>query len=326
MKRVLVTGATGFIGMEVARKLSERGFRPRLMVRRPMRSALLKKFDAELIQGDLESPLSLKRAVEGVDTVIHLGARAIFEEYDRLCPSIVDGSVHLMSCAIDAGVQCFVYSSSLLVYKSQASAIDVNTPADPTTGYGKAKLEAERELSGAANRSGIAFASIRLPHVYGARDIMFGQVRQGRTVLPGNGTNLFSHLHVADAARILISVAEQKWTGTTPVSDDLPATWSDFFKVVKKYYPHLNYRRVPMATALAATLLLTPFRRMREQPSLYTPEAVRSWNHTLVVKPALLWPELDIQPRYPTIHEGIPEVLDDCLEFRWIHPLEDRLG
>jgi len=69
MQRVLVTGATGFIGYEVARQLSDRGFRPRLMVRRPERGDLLSGLDAELIHGDLTRPSSLVRAVQGVDTI-----------------------------------------------------------------------------------------------------------------------------------------------------------------------------------------------------------------------------------------------------------------
>ena len=51
--KILVTGATGFIGYEVAKQLYQKGCRPRLMVRRPLRGFLLKSLDAELIQGDL---------------------------------------------------------------------------------------------------------------------------------------------------------------------------------------------------------------------------------------------------------------------------------
>ena len=56
MDRVLVTGATGFIGIEVSRQLAARGLRPRLMVRRPLRGMLLKHLDVEIMQADLGSP------------------------------------------------------------------------------------------------------------------------------------------------------------------------------------------------------------------------------------------------------------------------------
>jgi nucleoside-diphosphate-sugar epimerase len=324
--QVLVTGATGFIGFEVARQLSQRGFKPRLLVRRPLRAAMLASLEAELVQGDLESPRSLERAVQGVDTVIHLGARAIFEEYDLVRPTIVAGSVALMQASISAGVQRFVYSSSLLVYESTDEVIDHHTPAGPESGYGRAKLEAEEALSKMADQAGIALAQIRLPHVYGARDLMFNQVRQGRVLFPGNGQNLYAHMHVEDAARVLLAVAEQGWTGTSPVADDMAANWNEFFAVIKTYYPRFQTIRLPMWLALLGTRLLTPFRRLSRHPSVYTPDAVLGWNLNVPVKKGLLWNDLDLTPNYPTIHQGIPAALDECIPFRWKHPVADRTG
>jgi hypothetical protein len=78
--------------------------------------------------------------------------------------------------------------------------------------------------------------------------------------------------------------------------------------------------------ALLGTYMLTPWRRLGNHPSLYTPDAVRSWNFNHVVKRGLLWDELQIEPVYPTIFTGIPAVLDSCIEFRWIHPVKDRSG
>jgi uncharacterized protein YbjT (DUF2867 family) len=73
LKKVLVTGATGFIGIEVSRQLAEHGMRPRLMVRRPVRGLMLRSLDAEIMQADIRSPESLRRILAGIDTVIHLG-------------------------------------------------------------------------------------------------------------------------------------------------------------------------------------------------------------------------------------------------------------
>ena len=96
MERILVTGATGFIGIEISRQLASRGLKPRLMVRRPLRGLMLKHLDVEIMQADLRSPRSLIRALDGIDTIFHLGARAAFESYTRLYPSIVGGSKNLM--------------------------------------------------------------------------------------------------------------------------------------------------------------------------------------------------------------------------------------
>ncbi len=47
------------------------------------------------------------------------------------------------------------------------------------------------------------------------------------------------------------------------------------------------------------------------------------WNLELPVKPGLVWSDLGVRPRYPTIAEGIPAVLDERVAFRWLHPHAD---
>ncbi len=294
------------------------------MVRRPLRGALLASMDAELVQGDLESPESLERAVQGVDTVIHLGARAVFEEYSLVRPTIVDGTVSLMQASKNAGVKTFVFGSSLLVYASQKTPIDGRTPAEPRSGYGRAKLEAEKVLVPMAEQAGINLAVIRLPHVYGARDIMFEQVKSGRVFFPGSGNNLYAQLHVEDAARILVRAAEMGWRGTSPVADHLSVSWNDFFDVIAKFYPRFRRHGIPTWMATLGTRAYTPIRRTRRMPSVYTPDAVHGWNLHLPVESGLLWDELGLEPKYPTINEGIPAALDECVSFQWIHSLGDH--
>lgn len=326
MEKVLVTGATGFIGYEVANQLIKLNLKPRVMVRRPLRGSLFARKDVEIVQADLLEKDSLKRAVKGVDTILHLGARASFEKYEVVKPTIVDGSVDLMNCAVEAGAETFVHASSLLVYDNQDEAIDQNTPTDPQSGYGKAKVEAEEKLSEIAAKNNIAFSAIRLPHVYGARDLMFKEVRKGRAMFPGRGDNLYAHLHIEDAARVMIEVARQRWTGITPVADYLPATWNEFFEVIKKYYPRFRIHRVPETISVLGTYMLAPARWFGRYPSLYTPDAAKTWNDSVPVKKGVLWNEVCIEPKYPTIYEGIPAVMDECVTFQWVHPLDDKKG
>lgn len=324
MQKVLVTGATGFIGYEVARILAEEGLRPRLLVRRMLRGGLLCHLDAELAAGDLMSPDSLKRAVHGVDTVIHLGARASFEPYRYVKPSIVDGSAALMQAAGEAGVSCFVYSSSLLVYSGQQQPIDETTPANPLSDYGRAKLQSEQRLTRMAQSAHMAFCALRLSHIYGARDLLFEKLRNGRLVTPGLGANIYAHLHVVDAARLLVEAARQRFQGVRAVGDDQPASWREFFAVIKNHYPHFQQVTVPAALAVAGAKILQAWSHLRGRQTLETPDGVRSWNLNLPVQPGMLWRDLGITPKYPTIHEGIPAVLDDCVAYRWIHPVNDH--
>ena len=322
--KVLVTGATGFIGYELSRRLAERGLSPRLMVRRPDRGLLLRNLEAELVYGDLKSPLSLERAVEGMDTVIHLGARATFEEYRVLRPTIVEGSVALMEAAAAAGVSSFVYASSLFVYSGGPDPIDASTPTNPQLDYGRAKVEAEDRLREIAQRAGMRLAAIRLPHVYGARDLFFSRIPLGRTLIPGRGRNLFAHLHVHDAAGVLIGVAESDVEGARAVADRRATTWPEFLTIVSEHYPRFRFVPLPAGLAKAGTNLIRPFQRISGKPTITTPGSVVGWNLDLSVRPGLLWEELGMEPVYPTVDEGIPAVLDECVSFRWLHPVDDR--
>lgn len=325
MKRVLVTGATGFIGIEVSRQLAERGIRPRLMVRRPLRGIMLKHLDVEIRQADLRSPRSLVRAMEGIDTIIHLGARAAFESYSRLVPSIVKGSINLLRAGVASGVQQIVFGGSLLVYPETPQGIDQTTAARPVSGYGRAKLEAENKMRALAEDAGIRFASLRLPHVYGAHSLLFDQVRHGRIIFPGTGNNSFAHLHVGDAARALIRAAESGMDGCWVIADEQSCTWNDFFETAKTYYPRLRTMHVPQTISYAGTRLLDLIYPMLGQTNPYPSGAVSCWNLQLPVVPGTLRQVCGIEPEFPSIHDGIPAVLDDAISFYWLPSNLDRV-
>jgi nucleoside-diphosphate-sugar epimerase len=325
VKKVLVTGSTGFIGIEVSRQLAERGVRPRLMVRRPLRGIMLKNLDARIIQADLRSYGSLRRALQDIDTVIHLGARAAFEPYPRLYPSIVKGSLNLLRAAAESGVETFVFGGSLLVYGNSAEAIDQHTPPQPASGYGRAKLEAEARMQAMAVEAGICFISLRLPHVYGAHSLLFDQVRHGRVFFPGRGDNRFAHLHVGDAARALIQAAEIRKPGIWVVADELSCTWNDYFETIQTYYPRLRVVHVPQGLAYLGTRLLDVLFPITGQKNPYPSGAISCWNLQLPVVAGSLQEAVGLKPAFPTIHDGIPAVLDDSISFYWLPSNLDRM-
>lgn len=320
----MVTGATGFIGIEVSRQLAEHGLQPRLMVRRPVRGLMLRHLDAEIMQADIRSPESLRRILQGVDTVIHLGARAAFEPYPRLYPSIVKGSLNLMQAAIEARVRTFVYGGSLLVYGDTAQPIDHATAAAPMSGYGRAKLEAELRLEKLASKAGVNFVSLRLPHVYGAHSLLFDQVRHGKVYFPGSGNNPFAHLHVIDAARALIQAAENGRPGIWAVADELSCTWNEYFETLQTYYPRLRVTHIPRSLSYLGTRILDIVFRLTAQTNPYPSGAISCWNLRLPVVAGTMGKAVGLGLKFPTIHDGIPAVLDDSISFYWLPSNLDR--
>lgn len=324
--RFLVTGATGFIGLEVAQQLARSEHDSRLLVRRisraPLVAGLQRHPGVEIVHGDLTAPASLERAVRGVDAVIHLAGRATFEDYDVLAPTLVEGTRALVTAAARAGVGHFVFGSSAFVYAGDGTPIDRATRPAPSLGYGRAKVDAEAVIADAAGPAGMGATALRLPHVYGPHSLLFGLVRRRVVPFPGTGDNTFAQLHVADAARALIAAAERRVAGCWPIADRSRATWNDFFSVLTTFAPRVRVVRVPTRVAIAGGRLAQPALR-RLGATMVTPDTIRGWNLDVRITDDAVWPALDLAPHWATIADGIPATLDGLVSFRWRHPVAD---
>ena len=115
MKRVLVTGATGFIGNHVARRLCSEGFSVRALVRPTSPVAALEGLPLETVIGDLTDPRSLRQAVTECAAVFHVAAdyRLWARHPDELYRSNVNGTEALLQAAGEIGVERFVYTSTV---------------------------------------------------------------------------------------------------------------------------------------------------------------------------------------------------------------------
>jgi len=115
MTKALITGATGFIGRTVAESASKRGIELRLMMRSDKYIDQVKHLDYERVQGDLTDPDSLRKACEGVDVVFHVAALYSMwvRDVDLLLKTNVEGTKAMIRAAMDAGVEKFIYTSSV---------------------------------------------------------------------------------------------------------------------------------------------------------------------------------------------------------------------
>jgi uncharacterized protein YbjT (DUF2867 family) len=110
--RILVTGANGFVGGHVVPALGAEGHDVRGLVRDRRRAQKLEKAGAEVVEGDVTDPDSLRRAVEGVEAVVHLVAirQGSRDEFQRV---MVEGLRNVVAAAREAGVRRFVHMSAL---------------------------------------------------------------------------------------------------------------------------------------------------------------------------------------------------------------------
>lgn len=126
-----MTGGTGFIGSNLVRVLLEHGISVRVLVEPGVGTQNLNGLDVEQIEGDLRQPAALGPAVEGRDTVYHLGA--IFDYWlpkpVEMFRVNVEGSLHMIRAARDAGVKRFVHCSSV----ASLGTLSGEEPADENT-------------------------------------------------------------------------------------------------------------------------------------------------------------------------------------------------
>lgn len=319
---ILVTGATGFIGLEVVRRLVAVGRPVRAVFRRHHRAALLAQLPAEMIMADLTSRESLRRAVDGCSAVIHCAGRATFESYDRLRPTLVDGTAALADEAVQAGVERFVFASSLFVHGGDdGPVVDGSSPANPDIDYGRAKVVAETNLAATGFERGAL--SIRLPHVYGANDLLFSLVRTGWLPWPADPDRSMPHLHVNDAAAAMVAAVDADVQGALPIGDDKSVDWRTFLSVLKTFAPTLRIIEIPPRLTLPVAGVAGRVLGRGRHANMLTADTIRGWNLDLAVESGSLG-ALGIECLYPSIHEGIPAVLDSAFPFRWRHPVVDR--
>jgi dihydroflavonol-4-reductase len=148
MKSILVTGATGFVGWHVARKLLDRGYRVRALARDPQR---LQELDGvEPFKGDLRDPESLSRAVEGCSVVYHIAAdyRLWAPDPQEMYRSNVEGTRSLLDAARKAQVNRVVYTSTVGCIGMPAGELgDETTPVtlvEMSGPYKRSKFQAEQ--------------------------------------------------------------------------------------------------------------------------------------------------------------------------------------
>lgn len=165
--RVLVTGASGFIGSHLVRFLEEGGLAVRSAVRTGSTNG-----DFVAI-GDIDGGTDWQSALHGVDSVVHLAARVhVLDDTARdslaaFWRTNVEGTQRLAEMAVQSGVRRLVFVSSLAVIGRHEGAVNEETPCQGATAYARSKLEAERALLAIARESKLEVVILRPPLVYG---------------------------------------------------------------------------------------------------------------------------------------------------------------
>ncbi len=222
--RLFLTGATGFIGSWLLKRLLASGRHQVALLQRPGRrlSRLgLEAEGAEIIQGDLARCEDLKAplAAFAPDAVIHLAWKGVMnanrDDLDQV--DNIGWSVRLVDLAADVGASVFIGVGSQAEYGPKEEPISEETPERPATFYGHAKLSSARMTQYRCRQRGLRFAWARVFSTYGPGDhagwfhtALIDALLKGEHFPMTPGTQTWDYLYVADAADALMALAESE--------------------------------------------------------------------------------------------------------------------
>jgi dihydroflavonol-4-reductase len=174
----LITGATGFVGAAVLRRLLEEGHQVRVLVRPCSNRRNLEGLSVDIVEGDLKDASTLRKALGGCRYLFHVAAdyRLWSCNPDELYANNVVGTRNIMLASSDAGVERIVYTSSVatLGLTKNDSPSDENTPVDLRDmigDYKRSKYLAELEVLALIEQRGLPAVIVNPSTPIGAGDI-----------------------------------------------------------------------------------------------------------------------------------------------------------
>jgi len=263
MKRILVTGANGFVGRHVVDELLARGHHVRCMIQ-PGTPAP-PTGTAEVVEADLLSPPDLERAVEGTDAIVHLaalvqewGPRSRFEQVN------VGGTRSLAHAAARAGARRFVFMSSLAVHgKGDFVEASEDAPRDPAgNSYAWSKIACENLLMEEHARGRLEAVILRPGWIlYGAYDsrtvpALIPLLRKGTMPVCGDESHVTCSVagpNLAYGVRLALE-SDVSPGRAFVITDDELLDWGRFFDVLAACIgvPPPRRKRVPYPIAMLA--------------------------------------------------------------------------
>jgi len=213
-KRVLVTGATGFTGGALAKKLIDQGNEVVALVRKTSNTEHLKAIGASLVLGDISDRTAVIAAAKGVDIIYHIAAVYRTAGHpDEYYQSVnVNGVQHVIDAAIEHNVTRVVHCSTIGVHGDiEEIPSNEESPFNPGDVYQRTKLAGE-ELFAQAMNDGLVGSIFRPGAIYGPGDMrllkMFKQIKRGFFPLFGGGNNLYHLSYIDDLTDGIILCGE----------------------------------------------------------------------------------------------------------------------
>ncbi len=286
--KVLITGATGFVGAAVARAALRRGWQARCLVRSTSNRRNLAGLPVESVVGDLTDAASLEPALAGCEALFHVAAdyRLGVRDPRELYRANVDGTRNILDAARRAGVARIVYTSSVATIGTpgDGTAGDERTPVrleDMIGHYKRSKYLAEQAAREWARMSGAHLVTVNPSTPIGPGDVKptpTGQIivdaARGRTpAYVDTGLNV---VHVDDVAEGHLLALERGRPGEHYILGGEDLSLRDILTMIAELVGRSPPRiRLPHAVVMPIAYLAEGYSRLTGRPTRVTVEGVR---------------------------------------------------
>lgn len=282
--KILITGASGFVGRAATAALLNRGHQVVALLlpgdETPMAAG------AAVVRGDITAPETLPPALAGCDSVVHLaGAVGYGQSWDRCGAINVDGTRNVARAAIAAGARRFLHMSSVSVYgRDHSRRLHEDVPlrkiGEP---YGDTKIDAEHLVRGLSLSGDLDLTILRPTVIYGPGDDKFlpkvvENLRSGKARIIGTGRNRVDLVHVDDVVDFVCAILGDFTTYGQAYNLNNPnnGSWRDLLSVAADAVgvsPPSG--RLPYSLAYAAAAVMELSGRLSGRPPRLTRYAVR---------------------------------------------------
>ena len=285
-RQVLVTGATGFIGRHVTRRLVQAGAHVVALIRDPTRATDLSAMGVRCVPGDLGTPDTIQQAASGCSHIFHVAGRVQFDGDWKTATKVhVDGTRAVVEAARAAGVRRLIHTSSIVAIGAShdGTPLDERSSwnlADRHVSYVTTKHQAEEVALAAADRD-LEVVVVNPGSVIGPHDPFeseFGRFCRHfwrhRVPYHFGGGNCF--VDVRDVATGQLLAAERGTSGERYILGGANVSTGAFFAALARQSPERHvWIRLPAALAPAMSLVERAVRSVRGRPSYLTPERAR---------------------------------------------------
>lgn len=223
---ILVTGGTGFVGGHVVPALREQDRSVRCLVRDPRKAARLESWGCELVRGDMTDAASLRAAVDGVTTVVHLVAirQGKAEQFERV---MTQGTRNLLAAANEVGVGRFVHMSALGTTEETKDLVP----------YYGAKWQMEKDVKG----SGLPYVIFRPSFIFGREGGILPTFRKLAKLTPvtpiiGSGRQRIQPIWADDVGAYFAAAVDHEGAANRIFEVGGPdvVSWNEFWERLKR--------------------------------------------------------------------------------------------